>query len=188
MTYVIGVDTGGTFTDGFVADQLGHLSSAKSPSTPPEFSVGVLNVIDELAKSLKVTTLNLLKSTSFIIHGTTSTLNALITGDVSKVGFLTTKGHADSISIMNVEGRYAGLDPDRIQNMAGTNKPAPLVPRSLVIEINERVDYKGAVIVRLDEDAVRAATKFLVSQDVEAIAVSFLWSFRNSAHEQRARE
>jgi N-methylhydantoinase A len=188
MTYVIGVDTGGTFTDGFVADQLGHLSSAKSPSTPPEFSVGVLNVIDELAKSLKVTTLNLLKSTSFIIHGTTSTLNALITGDVSKVGFLTTKGHADSISIMNVEGRYAGLDPDRIQNMAGTNKPAPLVPRSLVIEINERVDYKGAVIVRLDENAVRAATKFLVSQDVEAIAVSFLWSFRNSAHEQRARE
>ncbi len=188
MPYVIGVDTGGTFTDGFVADHLGHLSSAKSPSTPPQFSGGVLNVIDELAKSLRVTTRDFLHDTSYIIHGTTLTLNALITGDVCKVGFLTTKGHADSISIMNAEGRYAGLDPDQIQNMSRTNKPPPLVPRSLVAEINERIDYKGAVIVRLDEDGVRSATRNLISQGVEAIAVSFLWSFRNPAHELRARE
>ena len=188
MSYVIGVDTGGTFTDGFVADHLGHLSSAKSPSTPPEFSVGVLNVIDELAKTLGISTRDFLQDTSYIIHGTTSTLNALITGDVCKVGFLTTKGHADSISIMNVEGRYAGLDPDRIQDMAGTNKPPALVPRNLIAEINERIDYKGAVIVRLDEHGIRAATQHLLSQGVEAIAVSFLWSFRNPAHELRARE
>jgi N-methylhydantoinase A len=188
MTYVMGIDTGGTFTDGFVADDLGRLSSAKSPSTPPNFANGVLNVIDELAKSLDISSRNLLKSTSYIIHGTTSTLNALITGDVCKVGFITTKGHADSISIMNVEGRYAGLDSDRIQNMAGTNKPPPLVPRNLVVEINERIDYKGAVIVRLDENGVRAATKRLLAHGVEAIAISFLWSFRNPAHELRARE
>jgi N-methylhydantoinase A len=188
MTYVIGVDTGGTFTDGFVADHLGRLSSAKSPSTPPEFSAGVLNVIDELAKSLAVTARHLLRETSYIMHGTTSTLNALVTGDVCKVGFITTRGHADSISIMNVEGRYAGLDPDQIQNMAGTNKPAPLVPRNLIAEIDERIDYKGAVIVPLDEDGIRAATRHFVSQDVEAIAVSFLWSFNNPAHELRTRE
>ena len=111
-----------------------------------------------LAKSLGATTQDFLRDTSYIIHGTTSTLNALITGDVCKVGFLTTKGHADSISIMNAEGRYAGLDPDQIQNMSRTNKPPPLVPRTLVAEINERIDYKGAVIVRLDEDGVRSAT------------------------------
>ena len=97
MTYVVGIDTGGTFTDGFVADHLGHLSSAKSPSTPPDFSVGVLNVIDELAKSLRVTTRDFLRETSYIMHGTTSTLNALVTGDICKVGFITTKGHADFI-------------------------------------------------------------------------------------------
>jgi N-methylhydantoinase A len=188
MPYVIGVDTGGTFTDGFVADHLARLSSAKSPSTPPDFSVGFLNVIDDLATSLGVTTREFLRDTSYIVHGTTSTLNALITGDVCKVGFLTTKGHADSISIMNVEGRYAGLDPDQIQNMARTNKPPPLVSRTLVVEINERIDYKGAEIVRLDEAGVRSATQYLVSQEVEAIAVSFLWSFRNPAHELRARE
>ncbi len=188
MPYVIGVDTGGTFTDGFVADHLGRIASAKSPSTPPEFAVGALNVIDELAKSLGVTTRNFLHDTSYIVHGTTSTLNALVTGDVCKVGFLTTKGHADSISIMNAEGRYAGLDPDQIQNMSRTNKPPPLVPRALVAEINERIDYKGAEIVRLDENEVRAATRHLMSQGVEAIAVSFLWSFRNPTHELRARE
>jgi N-methylhydantoinase A len=188
MPYVIGVDTGGTFTDGFVADHLGRLSSAKSPSTPPDFSVGVLTVIDDLAKSLGATTREFLRDTSYIVHGTTSTLNALITGDVCKVGFLTTKGHADSISIMNAEGRYAGLDPDQIQNMSRTNKPPPLVPRTLVAEINERIDYKGAEIVRLDENGVRSATRYLISQGVEAIAVSFLWSFRNPAHELRTRE
>lgn len=188
MTYVIGVDTGGTFTDGFVTDDSGRLSSAKSPSTPPAFSVGVLDVIDELAMSLKTSTRDLLSHTSYIVHGTTSTLNALITGDVCKVGFLTTKGHADSVAIMNVEGRYAGLDPDRIRNMAASNKPAPLVPRNLIVEINERTDHKGAQIVPLDESAVRTATRVLLSQGVEAIAVSFLWSFQNPAHELRVRE
>lgn len=188
MPYVIGVDTGGTFTDGFVADDRGHLSSAKSPSTPPEFSAGVLNVIDDLAATVGKSTADFLRETSYIIHGTTSTLNALVTGDVSKVGFLTTKGHADSIAIMNAEGRYAGLDPDQIQNMSRTNKPPALVPRSLIFEINERIDYKGAEIVRLDEAAVREATRKLVAQGVEAIAVSFLWSFRNPAHELRVRE
>jgi N-methylhydantoinase A len=89
---------------------------------------------------------------------------------------------------MNAEGRYAGLDPDQIQNMSRTNKPPALVPRSLIFEINERIDYKGAEIVRLDEDGVRSATRRLISEGVEAIAVSFLWSFRNTAHELRARE
>lgn len=173
MPYVIGVDTGGTFTDGFVADHLGRLSSAKSPSTPPEFSVGVLTVIDDLAKSLGATTREFLRDTSYIVHGTTSTLNALITGDVCKVGFLTTKGHADLISIMNAEGRYAGLDPDQIQNMSRTNKPPALVPRSLIFEINERIDYKGAEIVRLAEDGVRSATRRLISQGVEQLPCPF---------------
>ena len=63
-----------------------------------------------------------------------------------------------------------------------------LYPGTLIAEIDERIDYKGAVIVRLDEEAIRAATRHFVSQGVEAIAVSFLWSFRNPAHELRARE
>ncbi|MDA0824706.1 MAG: hydantoinase/oxoprolinase family protein [Proteobacteria bacterium] len=188
MAYIIGVDTGGTFTDGFVADETGKLFAAKSPSTPTDFSLGFLNVIDELAVALATSTQDLLANTHYIVHGTTSTLNALVTGDVSKVGFLTTKGHADSIAIMNVEGRYAGLDADEIQFMANTDKPPLLVPRHLIEEINERIDYKGAQIVALDEDGARAASQRLLAQNVEAIAVSFLWSFQNPRYEHRVRD
>ncbi|WP_322040227.1 hydantoinase/oxoprolinase family protein [Burkholderia diffusa] len=188
MSYVIGIDTGGTFTDGFAAHENGRLASAKSPSTPPDFSQGFLKVIDELGQELGLSTPDLLAQTRYIVHGTTSTINAVITGDVAKVGFMTTRGHADSISIMNLEGRYAGLGPDEIQHMARTNKPQPLVSRDHLFEIDERIDYKGAEIVPLDEDGVRNAVNALLKMNVEAIAVSFLWSFLNPAHEQRVRE
>ncbi|MFI9557563.1 hydantoinase/oxoprolinase family protein [Nonomuraea endophytica] len=188
MPYVIGIDTGGTFTDAFAADQHNRLAAAKTPSTPPDFAEGFLNAIDELAAELGIGVAELLAETDYIVHGTTSTLNALVTGDVADVGFLTTRGHADSISIMNLEGRYAGLGPDEIQHMARTAKPAALVPRHRIKEIDGRVDYKGAVVVPLDERGVREAVRELVADGVEAIAVSFLWSFRDPAHERRVRE
>ncbi|MFC5993611.1 hydantoinase/oxoprolinase family protein [Pseudonocardia hispaniensis] len=188
MPYVIGIDTGGTFTDAFVADQHNRLAAAKTPSTPPNFADGFLTAIDDLAAELGIGVRELLAETDYIVHGTTSTLNAIVTGDVAQVGFLTTRGHADSISIMNLEGRYAGLGSDEIQHMARTTKPAGLVPRHRVREIDERVDYKGGVVVPLDERGVREAVRALVADGVEAIAVSLLWSFRNPAHEQRVRE
>lgn len=188
MGYVIGVDTGGTFTDAFAADENGRIASAKSASTPPHFGAGFLNVIDELASSMDMSTKQLLHDTQYVVHGTTSTLNSLITGDVAQVGFITTRGHADSISIMNVEGRYAGLSNDQIQNMSATRKPAPLVPRHRVREIDERTDYKGAEVVPLDVDGVRAEVRALIEDGVEAIAVSLLWSFRNPGHEQMVRQ
>lgn len=184
MTFIIGVDIGGTFTDAFASDERGHSFSAKSPSTPPAFAEGVINVLRELAGVVGTDVEKLLADAAYICHGTTSTLNALVTGDVAKVGFLTTQGHADSIRIMNAEGRHTGLSPEQIQNMTETDKPAPLVPRSLVREIQERVDYKGTVIVPLDEAGVRRAVGELLGLGVEAIAVSFLWSFRSPVHER----
>ncbi len=188
MPYVIGIDTGGTFTDAFAADQHNRLAAAKTPSTPPDFAEGFLDAIDRLADELGTSVEALLADTEYLVHGTTSTLNALVTGDVADIGFLTTRGHADSISIMNLEGRYAGLGADEIQRMARTSKPAGLVPRHRIVEIDERIDYKGVVVVPLDEEGVRAAVRGLVRDGVEAIAVSLLWSFRNPTHEQRVRE
>lgn len=184
----MGIDIGGTFTDAFAANERHEVISAKAPSTPSDYSQAVLTVVDELASSLEVTSQDLLGQTQYICHGTTSTLNALVTGATAKVGFVTTRGHADSIRIMNLEGRYAGLDADEIQNMPRTNKPAPLLPRRLVREIDERVDYKGAVVVPLDDAGARQAVEELLAEDVEAIAVSLLWSFLNPAHELRLRE
>jgi N-methylhydantoinase A len=188
MPYVVGIDIGGTFTDAFATDEGGRVASAKAPSTPPDYSRGVLDALDELARTLEIDSRALLGQTSYICHGTTSALNALVTGDTARVGFLTTRGHADSIYIMNLEGRYAGLDPEYVQNTPRTNKPAPLLPRRLVREIDERVDYKGAEIVALDEAGTRAAVKELLAEGVEAIAVSLLWSFRDPTHERRVRE
>ncbi len=188
MSYVIGIDVGGTFTDAFATDEHGRVHSAKSPSTPPDFEQGVLNAVDELAAAAGLDTATLLRDTSHICHGTTATLNALVTGDVAAVGFLTTIGHADSIMIMNLEGRYAGRDSDYVKNMTRHTKPAPLVRRGRIREVTERVDSGGDVVVPLDEERARAAIAELIADGAEAFAVSLLWSFLNPAHERRLRE
>ncbi|MCA1645140.1 MAG: hydantoinase/oxoprolinase family protein [Chloroflexi bacterium] len=188
MPYIIGVDVGGTFTDAFAADESGLAMSAKAPSTPPDFARGVINALEELAGQMDRSLNDLLSNTAYIAHGTTATLNALVTGNTSRVGFITTKGHRDSIYIMNLEGRYAGLGPEEIQNVTATHKPEPLVPKRHAKEVTERVDYKGTVLVALDEAEARQVIRELLADKVEAIAVSFLWSFRNPAHEQRIRE
>ena len=188
MSYVIGIDVGGTFTDAFATDENGRVHSAKSPSTPPDFEQGVLNAVDELAVAAGLDTATLLRETSHICHGTTATLNALVTGDVAEVGFLTTVGHADSIMIMNLEGRYAGRDSDYVKNMTRHTKPAPLVARSRIREITERVDSSGDVVVPLDETRATAAIAELIADGAKAFAVSLLWSFLNPAHEKRLRQ
>src|SRR5882757_5519421 len=185
MTYVLGIDIGGTFTDAFASDDSGATFAAKVPTTPEDLARGVVDAVKELATSIGGDTADLLAETSHICHGTTSALNALVTGAVAEVGFITTRGHADSISIMNLVGRYAGLSHEQVQRMSRTNKPKPLVHRSLIREIDERVDYKGAVIAPLDEAGVRRAIGELIDKGVEAFAVSLLWSFRNDAHERR---
>lgn len=188
MPYIVGVDVGGTFTDAFASDESGTVVAAKTPSTPPDFSQGVLKAVDELAARVDLPVERFLEQVSYVCHGTTSTLNALVTGDVAKIGFITTKGHRDSIYIMNLEGRYAGLDAEKIQDLMTTRKPPPLLPKRRAKEVTERIDYKGEVQVSLDEGEVRQAVEELLEDQVEAIAVSLLWSFVNPIHEQRIRE
>jgi N-methylhydantoinase A len=188
MAHVIGVDVGGTFTDAVLADDDGNVVAAKAPSTPPDYSGGVLDVLVLLADQLGEPVEQMLAATHHIAHGTTSSLNALVTGNVPPVGFITTRGHRDSIYIMNVEGRYLGGSPEELQNVMGQAKSHGLIPKRQAREITERLDRDGNVVVALDEDDARAAIASLVEQGVAAIAVSLLWSFRNPAHEQRVRE
>jgi N-methylhydantoinase A len=188
MTYVIGVDVGGTFTDAVLDDDAGTVIAAKSPSTPPDYSRGVLDVLELLAEQIGKTLPEMLADTHHIAHGTTSSLNALVTGNVSPVGFLTTKGHRDSIFIMNVEGRYLGRAPHELQHVLAQDKNHHLLPKRHALEVTERIDRDGTVIVALDEDQARAAIRALLDDGLRAIAISLLWSFRNPAHEQRLRE
>jgi N-methylhydantoinase A len=188
MSYVIGVDVGGTFTDAVLDDGAGLVLAAKAPSTPPDYSRGVLDTLEVLAQQLGCPIQQMLADTHHIAHGTTSSLNALVMGNVPPVGFLTTKGHRDSIYIMNVEGRYLGGSPEELQNVMGQRKSRGLVPKRHALEVTERLDRDGTVIVPLDEDSARAAIRALLDDGLTAIAVSLLWSFRNPAHEQRIRE
>lgn len=188
MAHVIGIDVGGTFTDGVLADEHGSVIAAKAPSTPPDYSDGVLGVLTSLAQQLGTTVEQMLADTHHIAHGTTSSLNALVTGHVPPVGFITTRGHRDSIYIMNVEGRYLGSSPEQLQNVLGQSKSHGLLPKRHAWEVTERLDRDGQVVVALNEEDVRTAVHALLEDGIRAIAVSLLWSFRNPAHERRIRE
>jgi len=188
MSYVIGVDVGGTFTDGVLHDDDGAVVAGKAPSTPPDYSLGVMDVLAVLAEQIGETVEEMLAKTQHIAHGTTSSMNALVTGNVPPVGFLTTIGHRDSIYIMNVEGRYVGRSPEELQDVLRQDKRHALLPKRHALEVVERMDRDGNVIVKLDEAQARTAIHQLVDDGVSAIAVSLLWSFRNTAHERRLRE
>src|SRR5246127_2595885 len=188
MGHVIGVDVGGTFTDAVLVRADGSMVSSKTPSTPPNYDEGVLTAVDLLAKETGIGQRELLADTEYIAHGTTSSLNALVMGKVPDVGFITTKGHRDSIYIMNVEGRYLGRPQHELQDILRQQKPRHIVRRKLAREVTERIDRDGGVIVKLDENETRQIIDELLAEGVRAIAVSLLWSFRNPAHEQRVRE
>ncbi|MBS1888655.1 MAG: hydantoinase/oxoprolinase family protein [Actinobacteria bacterium] len=168
----VGVDTGGTFTDLVATDAAGNLSVAKTLSTPRE---PALSTRAALAK----TGLGRGQIGS-LAHGSTIATNALIERHGAVVGLITTRGFTDILQIQRVV-RPNSFDLDWV-------RPEPLVPRELTRGVAERVGADGAVRVPLDEDGVRAAARELAAAGVEAIAISFLFSFLEPAHERRARE
>lgn len=186
MGYVIGVDIGGTFTDCVALGPDGGLTQSKTLSThgtdPGE---GVVKGVMLLSEALDVPFAALLADTDRISHGTTIGTNLIVERKGGPVGLITTMGHADTMSIMRGSGRTAGLTPEQVFDVHLTRKPDPLVPRALVVEVHERIDADGNVVVRLDEEGVRTAVATLIDAGVKAIAVSTLWSFLNPVHERR---
>jgi N-methylhydantoinase A len=189
MSYRIGVDTGGTFTDCVVVDDDGNVTAAKAASTPQDFSVGVVDSVAKAAKQLGLTLEQLLAQTARFGHGTTVATNALITKSGARTGVLTTRGHEDALFMGRIKQKIAGLDEDQIHDFLLHDKAVPgIVPRKLIKGLNERVDHKGAVIVELDDDEVRRHAKELVAAGCEAMAISLIWSFMNPSHERRVRD
>jgi N-methylhydantoinase A len=188
MTHVIAVDSGGTFTDCVVVDGNGTVTTAKSPSTPADFSVGVLSAVTRAAEAIGLSVEALLADTDLFAHGTTVATNCLLTRSGPKVGLITTKGHEDALIIGRTIQKAAGLVESELTNLARLEKAHPVVPRPLIKGVTERVDYKGAVIVPLDLDEARRAVDELVAAGVEAIAICFLWSFLLPEHEQAVKK
>jgi N-methylhydantoinase A len=182
MGFIIGIDIGGTFTDGVLISESGEIYYSKVPTTPSNRFEGTLNAVRALSAESGIPVTKLLSQTEKFAHGTTATVNAFVQRQGAKVGLLVTKGFKNTLDIMKAS-RGLGLPEFERLNFARVQMPEPLVPTWLVEEIQERVDYAGRIVVPLDQDEVRKALSKLVSEGVEAIAVCFLWSFKNPAHE-----
>lgn len=183
--YSIGIDTGGTFTDGVIVDEAGTITTSKSPTTPKDMTAGVLQVLDQLAKDRSLTTEQLLSKTRQFAFGTTFATNALVSRQGVKTGLLTTRNFEDTHRIGRAMSRWAGLPLADAKRFARTRKPEPIIPITLTRGVNERIDERGSVVCPFNlRQAKEVITDLVADQGVESIAVCFLWSFKNMKHER----
>ncbi len=188
MKYYCGVDTGGTFTDCAVIDHNGQITIAKRPSTPDDYSTGLFDALETCAAKIGISLNELMDNTEHLFLGTTVGTNALLQMKGAKTGLITTRGHKDNLAIMRSAGRSVGLPIEKLLHVSRHQKPKPLVARNLIFEVSERVDWKGAVFLNLNEAEAEKAVRSLLEQNVDAISVSFLWSIVNPDHEQRLKD
>ncbi|WP_333817097.1 hydantoinase/oxoprolinase family protein [Tabrizicola sp.] len=169
---VAGVDVGGTFTDLVIFDPAtGAVRLAKVPTTLPNQSGGVLEAFHQAGANLS--------QIDLIVHGTTTTTNAVLERQLSKTGLITTAGFRDVLEL----GRRT-----RPQAYGMHGSFTPIIPRDLRLEVPERMDARGRVVTPLDEDAVRAAARQLRDAGCEALVIHFLHAYANPDHELRAEE
>src|SRR3954462_2611389 len=187
MSYLVGIDIGGTFTDCAIVDRAGKLLTTKVPSTPQDFSRGMMDALGAGAEALGVSLDDFCRDISFLSHGTTVGTNTIIQKRGAKVGLITTKGHEDAIHIMRGSRGYGGRDIRKVVHFPETSKPVPIVPKKLIRGVSERVDCFGEVVVQLNEAEAETAIRELLQEGVQAIAICFLWSFRNPLHENRVK-
>jgi N-methylhydantoinase A len=172
VSWIVGCDTGGTFTDLFALSTTGEARVAKVPSTPPRFDVGVVEGVQALALAPD--------EVALLFHGTTVTTNAVITKSGAPSALVTTRGFRDVLEIRraNREDLYDILwDP-----------PPPLVPRRHRLEVDERVNYAGEVVTPLDEGSVRDAARKIRARGLASVAVCLINAHMNPDHERRVRE
>ncbi len=168
----VGIDVGGTFTDLLAVDaEAGTVKLAKVATTPDNQAIGFMAAL--AAAGTDPATLQA------VVHGTTTTTNALLERKIAKVGLITTKGFRDVLEL----GRRTRPQP---YGLRGTFRP--LIEREYRLEVPERMDADGKVLAPLDEAAVAEAANKLLALGCEAVVIHFLHSYINPAHERRAAE
>lgn len=172
MTTITGIDVGGTFTDLYYSTGApGSERVLKVPSTPDDPSRGLIDALD--AASIQMSELDI------ILHGTTIATNAVIERKGARTALITTRGFRDVLEL----GRR---DRQRMYGLTGTQDP--LVPRRMRWEVAERLDHRGNVLIPLDEARVAGLAEALAQEEVDSIVISFLHSYANPEHENRAAE
>jgi len=175
--YWIGIDTGGTFTDLVLAEpSAGRWEYHKVPTRTADPAAGIHDGIRELLALSGVAAADV----GFLVLGTTLATNAVLEGKWAKTGLLTTAGFRDVIELAR-QRRPDYFNLDKV-------KPLPPASRDCRMEVTERVDVEGRVVVPLDESSVHAAVAALQAAGVQSVAICFLHSYQNAAHEVRVRE
>lgn len=170
----VAVDIGGTFTDIALSAEDGHIHQSKISTTPDDPSRAVVAGLRQLLDELSIPP----AAVAEVLHGTTVGSNTILQRTGAKTGLITTRGFRDVLEIGRIRM------PDMFD--LTWQKPKPLVPRRYRMEVTERLAADGSVIEPINEADVLAAGQSLVSQGIEAIAIAFINSYRNPAHEQRA--
>ena len=175
--YRLGCDIGGTFTDFvLVNDDTGEFTINKCLTTPGDPS----DAVEEGIRQLLVRTPGFMPQLEEVIHGTTLVINAIIERKGAKTGLITTRGFRDVLELGR-ELRYDAYD-------IFAEYPLPLVPRSLRLEVPERITADGRVIRDLDETEVRRVLAELLEQGIESLAVCLINSYENPVHEKKIQE
>lgn len=185
--YLVGTDIGGTFTDLVLLEDGQPPRLFKSPTTPQDRSKGVMDVLTLAAEAVGRSLADFCADITYLSHGTTAATNALIERKGAPTALLTTAGFGDTLLIQRSMTSWVGMGA-ATGHYSRRRNPKPLVDREVIVEIPERVDAAGEVLVPLDEDGVRAALRSLKAAGVEALAVSFLWSFVRPEHERAVAE
>ncbi|MCL5734712.1 MAG: hydantoinase/oxoprolinase family protein, partial [Actinobacteria bacterium] len=190
-SYRMAVDCGGTFTDGILLSDSHEVWAAKSDSTPADPKIGVVECISRLAAQVGLPLPDMLAATRTIVLGTTLATNIVATRTGAKTGVITTRGYRDRLSFLHVA--KSDLGGDRKATAAElfsfrSDYPQPLAPRHLVTEVEERLNFKGEVLIPLRDDDVRHSVAYLKRKGVEAVAVNLLFSHLNPTHELRVEQ
>ncbi len=176
MAHIAGIDVGGTFTDLILVDEVsGATHLAKVPTTVENQAHGVMAALHTALQAANVS----LADVSAIIHGTTTTTNAMLERKIAKVGLITTRGFRDVLEL----GRRT-----RPKAYGLTGSFTPLISREVRLEVDERLDSEGSVLTPLNEAQVADAARALVQAGCEAVVIHFLHSYINATHEKRAAE
>ena len=179
MSYRLGVDVGGTFTDFLLLNEdTGETKTAKVPSTPEDSSIGVLNGVAKICDSSGIDPSDI----KLVMHGTTVATNAVLTGRGAKVGLITTSGFEDTLQVAR------SFCPGGLGGWVTFVKKPLLAPLELTIGANERIAADGSVVTGLDEAALRESLQIGMADDIEALTICFINAYINGEHEQRARE
>jgi N-methylhydantoinase A len=179
MPYRLGIDVGGTFTDFLLFnEETGELTMEKTPSTPSDQSVGIMNGINKIVRTVGIDPGEI----KLILHGTTVATNAVLEEKGALVGLITTKGFEQILHVARSQ------TPGPLAGWIIMRKPDPLAPLYLTRGVSARMSAKGVELIPIDEEEVRRYAKELKDAGIEALTVCLINSFANPSHERQIRD